>query len=188
MGQHVLEWNWLPARVRVFTQEWMWPGRTAHMYRDKDLTALINHILSGKNSDVKGKLALHPRDNSALVDTVRRFFPPGLLSWSTPERANFNTLYRSECALWSAPRLSSAQCPSAFEFCCWLLTDFIKIGGERQWSCVNLIYSISVHSTRSTRRTYALTLWQYRRKKLKLDTNGWLEVNRRICHRSKRLT
>lgn len=87
------------------------------------------------------KLALYPCDIFTHVDTARRydvFFLPDAYPEAQQSPSKFNSLYRSECALCSAPRFH----PLAAELCSRLWRDFLKIGGGGQWSHLNLIYSI----------------------------------------------
>lgn len=141
------------------------------MCRDKAVASQLQPVtlLSGKivrESDVRGKLAPCPRDIFSLMLTWR-----DVLTFSLPvsyHEAQQSGLNLTPCI---GRNVLCGRLPafirtvlSACELCCWLLREFIKIGGERQCSCLNLIYSISVPHMEYV-CSDGCYLWNCRRKK-----------------------
>lgn len=101
-------------------------------------------------SDVTGKLVLCPRDIFVHVDTRRDvlpfffFSPPLPVSYHEAQQSSLNlTPYIGRNVLCGRLPAFIHTLLSANGLRRWLLRDFIKIG-ERQWSCLNMIYCISV--------------------------------------------
>lgn len=85
-------------------------------------------------SDVRGKLSLHPRDIFTHVDTARRFDVfSSPVSYREAQQSGLNlTPYIGRNVLCGRLPAFIRTVLSARELCGSLLTEFIKIGGERQ--------------------------------------------------------
>lgn len=145
-----------------------WRSSLHALWESHQHAAVTNHIISGEmvtECDVRGKLSLYPRDIFAHVwhgETFRRFFL--LVPYREPQQGGLNlTPYIGRNVLCGRLPAFIRAAMSPCELCCWLLRDFIKIGGERQWSYLSLIYSISLPCT-ETVCSDGCYLWSYRRR------------------------